>query len=339
MKWLTLKKELLKDWLQGIIASGREVIAPTERDGIYKFFPISDPEEIQLRPGPCSFPFKEWLFPSHETLFAYRFDSHQVRLMETQPPLKERVGLFLRPCDAIAVTILDRVFLTDLPDPLYQQRRSHTTLVSLACDQKADGCFCDAVGYSPSSQEGADLFAVEEVDRYLIGVITEKGEELTAVDKSLFEVVPSGRLPDRTSLKQFGRPSPVRPLTDGLLKLFDNPIWQEVARTCLGCGICAYLCPTCHCFDIADEGDAYGGVRCRNWDSCAFALFTLHASGHNPRPDQPSRYRQRVLHKFAYFVQTFERNMCVGCGRCRIFCPAGLDILKIVHQLAERLSQ
>ena len=54
---------------------------------------------------------------------------------------------------------------------------------------------------------------------------------------------------------------------------FESPYWREVSRTCLTCGICSYLCPTCHCFDIVDEG--YLRVRC--WDTCSSDTFTSMA--------------------------------------------------------------
>jgi formate hydrogenlyase subunit 6/NADH:ubiquinone oxidoreductase subunit I len=108
-----------------------------------------------------------------------------------------------------------------------------------------------------------------------------------------------------------------------------------VGQRCLGCSICNYLCPSCSCFDVQDSGNAYCGERCRSWDSCTFALFTKHGSGHNPRATQPSRYRQRVLHKFAYYPSAHGGEwMCVGCGRCARHCPVGLSIRDSAAQIA-----
>jgi formate hydrogenlyase subunit 6/NADH:ubiquinone oxidoreductase subunit I len=59
----------------------------------------------------------------------------------------------------------------------------------------------------------------------------------------------------------------------------------------------------------------------------ARSMFTRHASGHNPRPSGADRYRQRVLHKFAFSTADDQAFRCVGCGRCVALCPAGVDIV------------
>jgi ferredoxin len=113
---------------------------------------------------------------------------------------------------------------------------------------------------------------------------------------------------------------------EGLRQGFAAEHWQQLGLPCLGCGACAFTCPTCHCFDIIDRGDPEQGERLKIWDCCAFKTFTVHASGHNPRPTQTTRLRQRIMHKLSYFPERFGRVMCVGCGRCLRACPAGQDI-------------
>jgi ferredoxin len=123
---------------------------------------------------------------------------------------------------------------------------------------------------------------------------------------------------------------------DWLEQHFDDDFWKDIALRCHGCGACAAVCPTCHCFDIVDEPEGLaGGARRRNWDTCQAGKFTLHASGHNPRPEQNSRFRQRVLHKFAIYPSRFDEILCTGCGRCARVCPAGMDLPEILTRLSQ----
>ena len=45
------------------------------------------------------------------------------------------------------------------------------------------------------------------------------------------------------------------------------------------------------------------------------------------------RMRQRIMHKFNYFVETYDEIACVGCGRCLRNCPACMDITKVIKQI------
>jgi ferredoxin len=73
----------------------------------------------------------------------------------------------------------------------------------------------------------------------------------------------------------------------------------------------------------------------RNWDTCQFSQFTLHASGHNPRTSSKERVRQRIMHKFSYYVENFGVIACVGCGRCVRECPVNLDIRDVLNGVQE----
>jgi len=74
-------------------------------------------------------------------------------------------------------------------------------------------------------------------------------------------------------------------------------------------------------------------VRARNWDACQFPMFTLHASGHNPRSEQGGRQRQRIYHKFYLYPEKFGEILCTGCGNCARNCPVGLGVLPLVEKI------
>jgi sulfhydrogenase subunit beta (sulfur reductase) len=256
-----------------------------------------------------------------------------------------------RPCDVRSLTWLDRIFGGEAPgpgaavhqDPYYMERRRNALIVSLACDAPCESCFCTSVGGSPYGTEGADILASlterSEDAPLLLEALTAKGRDFLEAHASLLS--PAGDGDVRAREKRAKAASAKMTVLDfsGVKEKadasFESPLWDTMTGSCLGCGVCTYLCPTCHCFDITDETRGTKGVRIRSWDSCQFPLFTLHASGHNPRPSKKARMRQRIMHKYSYAVETAGAVFCSGCGRCVRYCPVNLDIRRMLAALKE----
>ena len=121
-------------------------------------------------------------------------------------------------------------------------------------------------------------------------------------------------------------------------KSFEDDFWKSVSAKCLGCGICAFVCPACHCFDVVDEASFTNGERRKNWDSCSFSYFTLHTSGHNPRPSQRDRFRNRIMHKFKYYKDKFDVIACTGCGRCARACPVNMNLEDVLELIEKKIA-
>ncbi len=268
---------------------------------------------------------KELVFPRHETLFAYQFHGKQIELIAQEPFVGEQIVVGCRPCDAAALPILDHVFHWDSADPFYDARRRQTTIVTLACRQHDAHCFCTSVNLGPDDPRGSDAMLFDLGDNsYEVRCWTDKGRALFAGQTTTSDA--TGQVPPGPE-KRLDMDAVGRFLQDS----FDSPAWQSLSRRCLGCGACAYTCPTCHCFDMVDEGNAAAGRRVRNWDACQFAQFTAHASGHNPRAVQAQRQRQRILHKFQVYPQKFGDLLCTGCGNCTRNCPVRLGVRPVLE--------
>ena len=295
---------------------------------------------------------KAAVLPACETLFAFTKtkespDANSDSTIAGKPGLvlsavQEAVPTLIfacRPCDARGIAVLDRPYLNGpYRDPYYAARRKELLVVSLTCNTPCATCFCDWVGKGPADSEGSDVLMTQIKDGFVLEAVSPEGEALLR-DNSLAEVLAEGEthVAAAKAVRQASmdmRPSApdLSTAREALGKRFtDVGFWQDMTAQCLSCGACTYMCPTCYCFSISDEGGGAEGRRVRSWDSCMSSLFTREASGHNPRSDKALRMRNRVLHKFSYYPTVWNGAFsCSGCGRCIVHCPVHLDIRRIV---------
>jgi len=343
----TLSKADLGALVGDLLSAGAAVVAPVRftdqgRTSI-EYGPVLGPDEMDLDGAQPKRSLKEAVFPPTEVLFRWRQTKSAVEIEEGPASFKETVVVGARPCDAAALEILDRLMGWDYHDELWFGRRQATTVLALACSRCDESCFCTAVGLSPASTRGADWFLTPTDGGYQVEVLTPKGQALLERHEARCSEAKDsapGRIADLEQKVQANldiRPDKIRAWLE---THFDDALWKRAALRCHGCGACAFVCPTCHCFDIVDEPDGIDrGTRRRNWDACQTALFTLHASGHNPRKDQAARLRQRVLHKFGIYPKRFGEVLCTGCGRCVRVCPAGIDLLEILAEIGRAAAE
>jgi ferredoxin len=331
------RKKWLKSELKSIISNikGYKVFAPVQMDSVVLFAPVNEDDALALDRPNTKASVKNVFFPQTEPLFCYKRCGRNMSIDSVPLDAEKKVIFGVRPCDAASLQALDAVFSTEeYPDPYYMKRRENTTLIVFACNEPEPTCFCTSLEGGPWSREGADVFVYDTGDFLVAESITGKGD--VVVDQIGGKDIPEVPA-NADSLKQTAggsiRKIDIGDLPAKLQQMFDSPKWQAIAERCLGCGICSYLCPTCHCFDIQDQVGQEGGRRVRNWDSCMFPVFSLHASGHNPRTNGYQRIRQRVMHKLNYFSKNFGRIACVGCGRCIQSCPANIDMREVIEML------
>lgn len=277
---------------------------------------------------------KRLFLPQCETLFA--FGTHPDGTPRVMAPERDRrpVAIFgIRPCDARAIAMLDQVFLgQDPPDGPYRERRQGALLMGLACSRPGRACFCSQVGGDPTGTEGLDLLFTRVEGGFCVEPVSAAGKSYAA-EQSWPAASPSQLEAAREAQQTAAAGVDTAGLAQQLEGRFEDAIWAKLHEKCLGCAACTFFCPTCHCFDVVDEGGPGDGVRLRCWDSCMFPKFTLHASGHNPRLSGKERMRQRVMHKFCYYPLRFGPDACVGCGRCIEVCPVNLDIRAVLAEL------
>ncbi len=335
------KSKLAAMWPK--LAQDYELFVPVEQDGKVNFTLWQEGEPVQLEHLNTDISPKQIVFPQTETYLKFKRAGKKLSLEKAGSEPAPYVLFGVRPCDVRSFTLIDNVFLKEPVDRFYEARRNQGTIVSLACFQPEETCFCQAFGIDPEqAPAGADVAAWDMGTFLLWQPQTAKGQALTAKLASVLEEATAADEQACDKLKQeTKRKLAALPLAgleprqiDGKLKdIFDAKVWDEYSSRCLGCGACTFVCPTCHCYDIRDFDGGQAGERFRCWDSCMYSEFTLMAHG-NPRKTQKEKFRQRFMHKLVYYPENNAGVFaCVGCGRCITKCPVNMNIVKVIKRL------
>jgi ferredoxin len=353
---------------QALVAEGYRVIGPAVQDGAIVLRELSSATElpfgwgVQLEPGgyqlrrrddeaafghsagPQS--WKRFLHPPRERLWsAARTPDGGFELSDeaddAEPPPYAFLGV--RPCDLRAIAIQDRVLAQ--PGSRYAARRARLFIVAVNCTEPGETCFCASMGTGPGADKGYDLALTEMLDEGGHRFLAEVGSQRGA---GVLERVPSEPVDEATvrgarsaveaAAEQMGRQMETGDLRELMAGSHQAARWDDVAARCLTCGNCTMACPTCFCTAIEDTTDLTGdhAERWERWDSC-FDLDFSYLHGGGVRKSPKSRYRQWLTHKLGTWHDQFGSSGCVGCGRCIVWCPVGIDLTEEVKALrAER---
>lgn len=333
------------DLVSALMAKG-PLFAPVKGEKAVDFREIEDPGDVTLDFYNTAMSPKFMFFPQSEDMIRYNVGKEATEVEPLPVDAKPSVILGVRPCDAKSFEIMDRHFKgAGIVDPYWSDKREKTTVIGYAFDPSVapdPADFYNTLGISASDAEGSDVLMVRTDKALLFQAVTAKGEALLKDLAVLEDAAKSDEAAFDAAVKK-GREVKTRfmeikdeVIARKLVEVFDNKdFWEKVTAACISCGACTFVCPTCYCFDIADETLFRDGVRKRFWDACMFTDFTLEASGHNPRPRTFQRYRQKACHKYSYHVDKYGCISCVGCGRCTRACPVSIDIFSIIESAAK----
>lgn len=326
------------DALFKAIADMQTLYIPADKAGVPTFMEYEEGMELTSAYN-TNRSAKDFFFPQTENLYDIRMNGNKLEIKDTREEMEDFVVFGVRACDVRSFSILDKVFLVEPIDTYYKNRRDHSTIISLACNRPEETCFCNAFGIDASDPEG-DIAAWQFGDDLLLDAKTEKGTELLAKLDAVLEdgdeaVVEATKSAIKTTMSKLPLASTsFEGMKDEeLLAHFKSEKWNELSESCLGCGTCTFVCPTCQCYDIREFDTGKGVKKFRCWDSCMYSDFTKMAHG-NPRTSQLERFRQRFMHKLVYYPDNNDGIFgCVGCGRCVAKCPISMNIVKVEKAL------
>jgi len=339
MKIIQIEKDKFADGLNQLAESYR-LFAPVKEEDFHNFKQLAKGEAPDLNCLNTRLSPKAIIYPQSEPMFEYSLDEsredHHI-MKEVDNSYAPQAVIGIRPCDAKAFVLVGHNFDTpEYKDPYWIRAYESTTLVGLACDSPCSSCFCTTAGCGPYHEEGMDILLMGADNGFLAKVLTDKGERLAAAagwdtvadEAQAGQKIEAGKQAAEAKISTSVSTENLRQIDT--VELYKAPFWEDVSFSCINCGTCTFVCPTCWCFDIQDENHGNSGQRMRNWDSCMFPLFTVHGTGHNPRGTKLHRVRQRFMHKLKYYVDKYDVGIqCVGCGRCVRSCPVNIDIRRV----------
>ena len=318
-------------------ASNYEVIAP--KDGPYhlEYERIGEEEtDTIVFPGArLTRPLKYFFYPPRENVSR-----------DPSPPDKKRVIFGIKACDLAALSILDNIYLDpDFVDPFYKTRRDNAIIVSDDCTKPLENCFCVLIDGTPFATKNFDLSLSFIEDQVLVELGSEKGKNL--LDNAGIDLRKAGE--DLLNRRQEQRQAMIEQLKEQnkdfefspeklpelVKEMYDSPMWKEICETCVSCGACSNICPSCHCFLLTyNQSEDKKFEVLRTWDSCQSAGFSRVAGGANPREKLPSLFQNRFQCKIHYKPRNFGVFACTGCGRCNEACQGGIDIRRVLSLVA-----
>lgn len=335
-------KDVLDAWVSDMKQSHR-VVGPKLVEGRYVFADIETAVDLALDYTTTVIPPKKYLFPQRETLLKYHLDgSHMEAVIESEP----MVIFGMHTCDMQATRMFDQIFSQGFTDNHYKTRRDDITIISVDCLRPCNAhAYCRDMGthHLPTV---ADLHLTDLGDVYLVHINSEKGAALLQTVPLLTVTEPYQAAYDQVlSEKEANFDNRLKFSAEqlsGILKAgYQSDLWAKLGDDCLACGMCTQVCPTCICFDVADEADLLRneGERVRRWDSCQADSFALVAGGHNFREARAARQRHRYMRKGKYMQDAYGMLGCVGCGRCGETCLVHITPINVLNALYDEQNE
>lgn len=281
-------------------------------------------------------PPKNIFYPQLDSLFKFKKGKIQ-ETIKSSPKL-----LFgVTPCDLRGILFCDEFFKRNFEDTYYLSKAQNRLIVVKAClEPPRSTCFCTSTGTGPFAETGYDLQIVERGNKYIVEIGSKKGQSFVNKYKRFFEDIPETavKVIEGVRLKAI-QSVELKVNFEKALKLMANDeftpryVYEQIGERCIYCGGCVYVCPTCTCFNVSDDGNVEDGIRYRTWDTCVFEGYTREASGHNPRAEKWLRTSRRYEHKLKYDYAKTGTSGCVGCGRCLASCPVNLGMSKFIQRI------
>lgn len=286
-------------------------------------------------------PLKSYYYPATQKVAVYPLEKKE------EDQFVPLVIIGSKACDIHALQIIDKVYAQgDYTDPYYTKARKEYILITTDCLEAGEFCYCTLMNNQPYPVKDFAMNISSLNGNYLIEVGSDKGkmtlEKYFRGYKKAHESQIKQRNKKRKEIEEAVQEKNkefiyYRSHQESIEKHLKSPEWADLCKTCVECGTCTQICPTCYCFLLFDFPVEDKFERIKVWDSCFFAGYSRMAGGLTPRLSLSERFKNRFYHKFDSFVTNFGIEACTGCGRCVEGCMGKIDLRRVLHELEKRI--
>mgnify|MGYP005837127055 CR=1 FL=1 len=261
----------------------------------------------------------------------------------TSPGRKERSRIIMGvpACDVEALGILDEIYLDEsFEDIFYRHRRENTLIISSDCFDILEHCHCTSYGVKPWAESIADIAVAVNKDLMVLRVLSQKGMSFVTgtinaskvTGREMISFIDDRHREIENLLARTNKDLPGYSETGKLVNNADTGVWVKHSSTCVSCGACTTICPTCTCFLLIDKP---GFHKVKQMDACQYPGFEKTAGGEDPLKKLHERFRNRYMCKYVWKPEKFRHLACTGCGRCIEACIGKIDKNKLFIELAK----
>jgi sulfhydrogenase subunit beta (sulfur reductase) len=308
------------------------IYAPVLYDGNQDYELIDEdslPAVVYNKPKPAS-PLKTFFLPIRENVINHEKSD------------RKRIIMGIPACDLSGLKIVDEIYLNNnYVDPTYQQNRDISILIGSDCHTIQEHCHCTAYGIRPYPEENHDITISLFQDKVYLQTQSGKGQDLISeisrftelhepTENEIRDLLNKRKAIEKT-LNENNTDLPDYHETGDLILSSRDEIWKRYSETCVSCGACATICPTCTCFLLLEKT---GFEKVRHLDACQYPGFEKVAAGEDPLKELHKRFRNRYMCKYVWKPRKFQSIACTGCGRCIEACIGNINKNELFLELA-----
>jgi ferredoxin len=328
MRYLSIQKEEWDKTLEELLLSYTIYATLSNEFGLdYELIKPTDISKISYnKPKPAT-SLKSFFLPVKENVTSEK------------APQKPRIIIGVPNCDMEGLSILDEIYLDkDFEDIFFRRHRESTILISSDCFGIQEYCHCLTYGVKPYSTSKADLSVILFGETILLRVLSEKGENLCSQiallrpvnDENLISAIESKHKTTESLLAESNEGLPDYQTTGRLITTADKAIWEKYSSSCVSCGACTTICPTCTCFLLIEKP---GFEKVKQMDACQYPGFERVAGGEDSLSELYNRFRNRYMCKYVWKPERFSSIACTGCGRCIEACIGKINKNELFMEL------